>query len=199
MANDLYTASKHLTTDQQNWALFWRDVPGVTTPGHWMSILQQVIRQTSSRLDKASMSFALVGICLTDANISVMESKYVYNLIRPVSYIRAVIGDTGWLPLIATPAHPEYLSAHGVVSSSAAEALTVLYGNIGLFTDHTGADIGLPARSFKSFREIAMDAGNSRFYGGIHYQPTIDMSLIAGKTVGENVIRSIGLYEKKGE
>jgi hypothetical protein len=194
MVNDLYTTSQHLTTDQKNWALFWRDVPGVTTPGHWMSILQQVIKQTNSRLDKASMAFALVGICLTDANISVMESKYTYNLIRPVTYIRAVIGDTGWLPIIATPAHPEYLSAHAVVSSSAAEALTALYGNIGLFTDHTGADLGLPARSFNSFRDIGIDAGNSRFYGGIHYQPSIDISLVAGSTVGKNVLRSIGLY-----
>ncbi|HEY8734577.1 MAG TPA: hypothetical protein VIL90_08440, partial [Puia sp.] len=36
--NDLYQASKVLTTDQKNMALFWRDVPGVSTPGHWMSI-----------------------------------------------------------------------------------------------------------------------------------------------------------------
>lgn len=199
MVNDLYTASKHLTTDQQNWAFFWRDVPGVTTPGHWMSILQQVIKQTNSRLDKATMAFALVGICLTDANISVMETKYTYNLVRPVTYIRKVMGDTGWLSIIATPAHPEYSSAHSVVSSSAAEALTVLYGNIGTFTDHTGADLGLPARSFNSFREIATDAGNSRFYGGIHYQPSINIGLSQGRTVGENVIGSLGLYRGKGK
>jgi hypothetical protein len=194
MANDLYTVSKNLTTDQQNWALFWRDVPGVTTPGHWMSIVQQVIRQTNSHLDKASMAFALVGICLTDANISVMESKYTYNLIRPVTYIRRVIGDTSFLPLIATPAHPEYSSAHAVVSSSAAEGLTALYGNIGTFTDHTGADLGLPARSFKSFRDIAVDAGNSRFYGGIHYLPSINTSLAQGRTVGGNVLSSLGFH-----
>lgn len=199
MANDLYTTSKQLTTDQKNWALFWRDVPGVTTPGHWMSIVQQVIKQTNSRLDKSSMAYALVGICLADANISVMKSKYVFNLIRPVSYIRKVMGDTGWLPTISTPAHPEYLSAHAVVSSSAAEALTVLYGNIGTFTDHTGADLGLPARSFGSFRDIAVDAGNSRFYGGIHYQRSIDVSLVSGRTVGDNVIRNIGLYGGKGK
>ena len=199
MVNDVYVASKHLTTDEKNWALFWRDVPGVTTPGHWMSIVQQVIRQTNSHLDKASMAFALVGICLTDANISVMETKYTYNLIRPVSYIRRVIGDTSWLPIVATPAHPEYSSAHSVVSSSAAEGLTALYGEIGVFTDHTGADLGLPARSFKTFRDIAVDAGNSRFFGGIHYQPSINMGLTQGRTVGENVLRSLGFYPGKSK
>ncbi|HXB91595.1 MAG TPA: vanadium-dependent haloperoxidase [Puia sp.] len=197
MANDLYTASKQLTTDQQNWALFWRDVPGITTPGHWMSITQEVIRQTKSHLDKATMTFALVGICLADANISVMKSKYTYNLIRPVSYIRKVI-DTGWLPFVSTPTHPEYASAHAVVSSSAAEALTAMYGNIGSFTDHTGADLGFPARTFKTFRDIAVDAGNSRFYGGLHFQPSIDISLVEGRTVGENVIKSLGLISGKG-
>ena len=197
MANDLYLASKVLTTDQKNWALFWRDVPGVTTPGHWMSIVQQVLRQTDSRLDKATMAFAAVGICLADANISVMKTKYTYNLIRPVTYIQKVMADAAWLPYIATPAHPEYSSAHSVVSSSAAEALTALYGKIGTFTDHTGADLGFPARTFSTFRDIAVDAGNSRFYGGIHYQPSIDAGLKQGKTVGMNVLRSLGLLSGK--
>jgi len=44
MVNDVYKASKFLTTDQKNWALFWRD-SGVTTPGHWLSITRQVIAQ----------------------------------------------------------------------------------------------------------------------------------------------------------
>ena len=75
MVNDLYLASKVLTTDQKNMALFWRDVPGVSTPGHWMSITQQAIQQTNSRLDKAAMAYALTGICVNDAVISVFHYK----------------------------------------------------------------------------------------------------------------------------
>jgi hypothetical protein len=193
MVNDLYTASKNLTQDQKNWALFWQDVPGPTTPGHWMSITQQVIAQTHSHLDKASMAFALVGICLEDAVVSVFKTKYTYNLVRPVSYIREVFGDPTWLPVIATPAHPEYSAAHAVVSSSGADALTSLYGNIGPFTDHTDDYLGIPARGFTSFTDIAIDAGNSRFYGGIHYQPSIDIGLKQGRTVGDNILRKLGL------
>jgi hypothetical protein len=191
MVNDLYVASKKLTTDQQNWALFWRDVPGVTTPGHWMSIIQQVIRQTHSRLDKAALTFALVGICLNDANISVIKTKYTYNLIRPVSYIRSIFGDAGWLSFIPTPAHPEYSSAHSVVSAAASEALTAIYGNIGPLTDHTWDYLGFPARTFNTFRDIGVDAGNSRFYGGIHYQPSIDAGLKQGRIVGGNIINQL--------
>jgi hypothetical protein len=191
MVNDLYMASKVLTTDQKNMALFWRDVPGVSTPGHWMSITQQAIRQSHSRLDKAAMAYALVGICLNDAVIDVFKYKYVYNQVRPVTYIRKVIGDTAWLSFIATPAHPEYPAAHGVVSASAAEGLTAAFGNIGPLTDHTWDYLGFPARTFNTFREFALDAGNSRFYGGIHYQPSINTGLKEGKMVAENILREL--------
>ena len=192
--NDLYMASKVLTTDQKNQALFWRDVPGVSTPGHWMSITQQAIRQSHSRLDKAAMAYALTGICLNDAVITVFHYKYVYNQVRPVTYIRNVIGDVAWVSFIPTPNHPEYPAAHGVVSSSAAEGLTAAFGNIGPLTDHTWDYLGFPARTFNTFREFALDAGNSRFYGGIHYQPSINTGLKEGKTVGDNIVNILSRF-----
>ncbi len=199
-ANDVYQTSKVLTTDQKNQALFWRDVgPGVTTPGHWMSIIQQVIRQTHSRLDKAALTYALVGISLNDAVLSAWDIKYKYNLIRPVTYIEQVIGDATWLPIISTPAHPEYSSAHAVISSSASEALNAIYGNIGPFTDHTYDYLGFPARTFNTFQDIGIDAGNSRFFGGIHYQPTINSGLKQGRTVGGNIVRILGQFSEGGK
>ena len=187
--NDLYQASKVLTTDQKNQALF--DVPGVSTPGHWMSITQQAIRQSKSRLDKAAYAYALTGICMNDAVITVFHYKYVYNNVRPVTYIRNVILDATWASFIPTPNHPEYPAAHGVVSAAAGEGLTAVFGNIGPLTDHTWDYLGFPARTFNTFREFALDAGNSRFYGGIHYQPSINTGLKEGTTVGDNVVNSL--------
>jgi hypothetical protein len=189
--NDLYQASKVLTTDQMNMALFWRDVPGVSTPGHWMSITQQAIRQSHSRLDKAALAYALTGICLNDAVITVFHYKYVYNQVRPVTYIRGIIGDATWASFIPTPNHPEYPAAHAVVSAAAAEGLTAAFGNIGPLTDHTWDYLGFPARTFNTFRDIGIDAGNSRFYGGIHYQPSINTGLIQGRTVGSNIVKCL--------
>ncbi|HZZ76400.1 MAG TPA: vanadium-dependent haloperoxidase [Puia sp.] len=195
--NDLYQASKVLTTDQKNMALFWRDVPGVSTPGHWMSITQQAIRQSKSRLDKAALGYALVGICMNDAVITVFHYKYVYNQVRPVTYIRKVIGDTTWSSFIPTPNHPEYPAAHSLISASAAEGLTAAFGNIGPLTDHTWDYLGFPARTFNTFREFALDAGNSRFYGGIHYQPSINTGLKVGTTVGDNIVNSLSRFSKE--
>ena len=197
MVSDVYKASKSLTTDQKNMALYWRDAPGLTTPGHWMSITRQVISQTQSPLDKAVMAYALVGISLNDAVISVWTTKYKYILIRPVSYIRKVIKDTAWLPAIPTPAHPEYASAHAVVSASASGALTSVFGNIGSFTDHSYDYLSFPSRTFASFQDIGTEAGNSRFYGGIHYQPTIVSGLAQGKIVSGNILKSLGLSTGK--
>jgi hypothetical protein len=190
-ANDLYQASKVLTTDQKNMAFFWRDVPGVSTPGHWMSITQQAIRQSHSRLDKAAGAYAVTGICLNDAVISVFHYKYVYNNVRPITYIHNVIGDAAWAPQFATPNHPEYPAAHAYVSAAAAEGLTASFGNIGPLTDHTWDYLGFPARTFNTFREFALDAGNSRFYAGIHYQPSINAGLKSGTIVGDNVVSAL--------
>ncbi len=192
----LYQASKVLTTDQKNQALFWRDVPGVSTPGHWMSITQQAIRQSHSRLDKAALAYALTGICINDAVISVFHYKYVYNNVRPVTYIRNVIGDVTWSSFIPTPNHPEYPAAHGVVSAAAAEGLTAAFGNIGPLTDHTWDYLGFPARTFNTFREFALDAGNSRLYGGIHYQPSINTGLQEGTTIGDNIVNILSRFEE---
>jgi len=52
-----------------------------------------------------------------------------------------------------------------------AKALTAIYGDIGSFTDHTYDYMGLAPRTYKSFRAMAIEAGMSRFYGEIHYQP----------------------------
>jgi PAP2 superfamily len=194
--NDLYQASKVLTIDQKNQALFWRDVPGVSSPGHWMSITQQAIRQSNSRLDKAALAYALTGICSNDAVIVVFHYKYIYNQVRPVTYIRNVIGDANWASFIPTPNHPEYPAAHGVLSAAAAEGLTAALGNIGPLTDHTWDYLGFPARTFNTFREFALDAGNSRFYGGIHYQPSINTGLKQGKLVAANILNSLSEFSE---
>jgi hypothetical protein len=194
MVKQVYDASQNLTDDQKAMALFWRDVPGVTTAGHWLSILQQVLKQTHTRLGTAAFAYAITGVCQNDASISCWQTKYKYLLVRPITYIRSVMGYSSWNSFLTTPAHPEYSSAHSVISSAAADAFTQLFGNIGVFTDHTYDYLGFAPRSFNSFRAIAIDAGNSRFYAGIHYQPSIDAGLKQGRIVTANIFRKISTH-----
>ncbi len=192
MALNDYNVSLTLTPAQTNQGLFWRDIPGVTTAGHWLSILQQVVKQTGAPLDKAAFAYALSGASISDATISCWQAKYKYTLVRPITYIRNVIGITNWNSLITTPAHPEYPAAHAFISSATADALTSIFGNIGSFTDHTYDYLGLTPITFNSFHDIALNAANSRVFGGIHYQPSCDTGVIYGSKVVNNILKKLG-------
>jgi hypothetical protein len=191
MVKRVYDASQTLTPDQTAMALWWRDIPGVSSPGHWLSILHQVLQQTNARLERSALAYALTGAVLNDAAIAVFKDKYIYNQVRPITYIRGVMGFPTWNSLLTTPAHPEYPSAHASISSASAVIFTDLFGNIGTFTDHTYDYLGWAPRSFPSFKAIGIDAGNSRVYAGIHYQPSIDSGLVQGNKVGNNMWRLV--------
>jgi len=194
MVKQVYDASQTLTTDQTNMALFWRDIPGYSSPGHWLSILEQVLQNGNTSIAKAALAYAVTGTCLSDACISCWQTKYHYNLVRPITYIRNVMGYTTWNPVLTTPAHPEYSSAHAVLSAATADAFTAIFGKIESFTDHTYDYLGFPARTFTSFKAIGEDAGNSRLYAGIHYQPSIDTGLMQGRKVTRNILRTLEMH-----
>ena len=187
MVKHVYTTSQSLTDDQKAMAMFWRDVPGVSSPGHWLSILQQAIRMNNTSLDKAALAYALSGIAGNDALIACFKVKYQYSLVRPITYIREVMGHTNWASHLGTPAHPEYCSAHSSLSGAIAEVLERLFGRIGTITDHTYDYLGMGPRQYESFTAIGAEASLSRIYGGIHYQPSLDAGLWQGRKVAENI------------
>jgi hypothetical protein len=194
MVKHVYNVSQNLTPADSAQALFWRDLPGVTAAGHWLSILQQVLKQTNSTLDKAAFAYALTGVCLNDASISCWQTKYHYNLLRPVTYIQQVLGHTSWLPLLSTPAHPEYSSAHCVMSGAAAKVLTAIFGDIGSFTDHTYDYLGFAPRTFSSFHDIGEDVAHARVLAGLHYRPSCDTGLIQGRKVTANILQILNVH-----
>ncbi len=188
-ANEVYQTVNGLTAEQLEIALFWSDDPGTTAtpPGHSASILTQTLRSQNSSLATAAVGYARLGLAVCDAFIECWDTKFQYNLLRPISYIRQYI-DQGWgnpLPL-TTPPFPEYTSGHSVQSAAAATVLTATFGSIA-FTDHTHDARGLPPRSFSSFEAAAQEAAISRLYGGIHYRAAIERGLQQGRRIGAAV------------
>lgn len=186
---EVFDITQNITAEQKNIALFWADNPDGKSycSAHWFNILNQVLAIQKPKLDVAAMAYVQLGITMSEANISVFKGKYKYNGLRPITYIRSVMNQTTWNPLLATPAHPEYPSGHATVSGSAAQALTQLFGTNYKFTDNSYNFLGFTPRTYNSFEEAAIEAGNSRVYGGIHYRKSCDMSQIQGKTVANNV------------
>ena len=157
-----------------------------------MSILTQTLRRSGASLAEAAIAYAKLGMAVADAFICCRHTKFQVNLLRPVTYIQALI-DPAWSPLLTTPPFPEFTSGHSVQSGAAASVLTDLFGEVA-FTDHTHDDRGLPSRSFRTFWDAAGEAAISRFYGGIHFRPAIELGLQQGRCVGEqvNALRLLG-------
>ena len=118
--------------------------------------------------------------------ISVFKAKYTYNLIRPISYIRNVLGHASWNTVIGTPAHPEYPSAHATIGGASFTILEGKFGKNCSFTDRTHENLW-GARSYNSLKEYAVEAATSRFLGGIHYAFSAEVGLSQGIHVGELV------------
>jgi hypothetical protein len=186
-ARECYDAAASLTPEEEAIARFWSDDPGITftPPGHSVSILTQVIVEKGISLDLAAKAYAKGGIAVADAFISCWRTKYRYNLLRPVTYVRSTI-DTTWTPMLVTPPFPEYTSGHSVQSAAAAQVLTDLFGDVA-FVDHTQDERGLAPRSFRSFFDAAEEAAISRMYGGIHFRAAIERGLEQGRRVGSAV------------
>ena len=134
--------------------------------------------------------YVQVSAALADGFISAWDTKYRYNLIRPVTYIQKYV-DSTWLPYIETPPFPEWTSAHSTISAAAAAVLTNRFGDDYEFDDWTEAYLGLPVRSFKSFRDAAMEVTWSRFWGGIHYREACLNGTEKGWQLGEFVVAHV--------
>jgi PAP2 superfamily len=187
-AIEVYQTSQNLTQEQTDIALFWADDPGrtVTPPGHSIAVLTQILEQENATLALSAEAYARMGIAVADAFIGCWHAKYTYNLVRPVTYIQRLM-DENWMPLVNTPPFPEYPSGHSVQSGAAAVVLAGMFGEEYAFTDHTHDALGLAARSFDTFTEMANEAALSRLYGGIHYRAAIELGLEQGTCIGERV------------
>ena len=122
-------------------------------------------------------------IAINEALICVFKAKYTYNLIRPISYIRNVIGHTDWNTVVGTPAHPEYPSAHSVVGGASSTVLASFFGKNYSFVDRTHENL-YGSRTYSGPKAYAEEAGLSRVLGGIHYKISAEVGLAQGEKVG---------------
>ncbi len=184
-ATEVAETGKALTDEQKLIARFWSDDAMLTpTPaGHWISIVMQIAERDAMPVEVIAPTLAKLGVAQADAFISCWSTKFKYNLLRPVTYIKRHI-DKAWEPLLTTPPFPEYTSGHSCQSGAASTVLTAVFGNDFAFDDATHKDEGLPVRSFASFEAAAEEAAISRMYGGIHYRFGNEAGLAQGRAVG---------------
>ncbi|HET9767783.1 MAG TPA: phosphatase PAP2 family protein [Thermoanaerobaculia bacterium] len=184
------------SAEQTQIALFWADGSGTATPpGHWNVIAQGLAAQHQLSLLQRARLFALLNIATADAAVVSWDAKYVYGNWRPVTGIQhagedgnpATRPDPTWLPLISTPPFPSYTSGHSTFSGAASRVLANFFG--GDAASFSTTSDGLPGvtRSYTSFSQAAEEAGQSRIYGGIHWQYDNQGGLASGRDLGDLV------------
>lgn len=184
------------TADQSEIALFWNDGGGTETPpGHWHSIARAVAAAESNSLAENARLFALLGITVADAAIVSWDVKYHYGHWRPVTGIReadkdgneVTIADAEWSSFIVTPPFPAYTSGHSTFSGSSARLLAHFYGTDDIAFSATSDGLPGVTRQFTSFSQAAAEAGQSRIYGGIHWQYDNTYGLESGQALADEV------------
>ena len=201
---EVYDAVKNKTVESKWIAEFWSDdlhTYTVDAAGRWVNILNKYAQQQKSNLETVVYANAKMGIVLHDVCVSCWNSKYNYNLIRPVSYIQDNI-DKNWLPILrdptkpvgqqigVTPQHPSYPSGHSCFGQAAAEVLINIYGDKINFTDRTHEKEtyfdGRP-RTFTSFTQMSEENAYSRIPLGVHYRMDCVEGLRLGKIAGQRI------------
>ena len=190
MVKEVYDISQTLIPEQTATALYYRDNPGFGG-GHYLSILRQVLQQEQPQLDFTAIAFAKASIAIIEAGIGCWKAKYTYNLERPITYIRNILGYNTWNALFGTPNFPEYPSGHSTIGGAIAETLTGLFGDNYQLTNHSYDYLGMAPRTYTSFYQMAQEIGDSRVYGGIHYRIACTEGNKQGRKIAQNIINKL--------
>jgi hypothetical protein len=180
------------TEEQTLIAKFWSDFSYTSMPpGHWHLIAATVSRSQKNSLADNARLFALLSVAQADGAIACWETKFKYNLWRPVTAIQRADEDSNplteadenWAQLLPSPPFPSYTSGHSTFSKASSQVLTHFYGTDSITFSATGDATPGVIRTFHSFAECADEVGMSRVYGGFHYM----FDNVAGKECGRKV------------
>ena len=126
----------------------------------------------------AARMFAAADMSVADGVITVWRAKYDYGLWRPITAINLAdtdgnpdtIADPTWVPLITTPAYPEYPSGYNMFAATTTGALDELF-----HTDHLNLSLISSAvpnvvRHYDTGSAVRTDVVNGRIWQGIHFR-----------------------------
>jgi hypothetical protein len=194
------TTSTVRTPEQTTIARFWT----THTAQQWNIALGQVALSHGLDAAGAARLFAMGDLVGADSLIACFDAKYHYLFWRPVYAVPlgntdgnpATTGDPSWTPLVGTPNHPEYPSAHGCYSSSQAEVLRAFLGTRNIDIDmQSTVTPTMPVRHFQTTDQLMTEIQNARVWGGIHYRVSTDVGTRLGKRVAHwDLARAFGQF-----
>jgi hypothetical protein len=181
--------SSYRSAEQTDVARFW----STNSIVQYNTAFEQIVSREGLNAVRAARLFAMGNLVGADALIACFDAKYHYLFWRPQFSIPLgdtdgnpdTMGDPTWTPLLATPNHPEYPSAHGCFTSAEAEVLAAFLGTNHINLDMTSTVPNLlhPSRHYDRVVELVQEIINARVWAGIHYR----QSVVQGVNVGRQV------------
>ena len=182
------------TDTQTQLAPFWEGNASV----HWNQAANQIARANHLSMSNSSRLLAVLNIAMADTAFTIWSAKRHYGANpsdvtwRPLTAITladtdgiaATVSDPGWLPLVATPSHPEYPAGHPALNGAAGTVLSSRFSDDETFTLTT---LGQPSQTYTSIAQARADGDNARVWGGMHYPSTVAVSDAAGEAIAEYV------------
>ncbi len=174
------------TADQTLVAELWRAPLGNHTV--WNRIGQDQAAAHDLGLPETARLFALLNMSLNDGLQTSHESKYHYELWRPITAIQradedgnpATVGEPGWMTEHpTTPPYPAYASNASTIGAACATVLTDVFGSDVSFQVNWAQG----PRSYANFWAAADEEADARIYGGIHFR----FDCVAGQEIGADV------------
>lgn len=189
------------TADQTAAAIFWT----VQTAVPWHAAARAASAAKGLSLSENARLFALLSMASADSQIIAFEEKYKRPHWRPITAIRAATGlsiaalkgDSGWEPLLVTPPHPEYPSAHATFSGAAEAVLRGFFGNDEINVSVTAPGPFGVTRTYHKFSELTEEVDNARVWGGIHFRSADADGSEVGRKIGAITLREFASSPRK--
>ena len=176
------------SSTQTGIAWFWN----ANTINQQNQLYRDVSAQHAMDLVDTARLMAMGNLSGADAGIACFDSKYHYLHWRPYTAIRnagldgnaATVADPAWTPLIATPNHPEYPSAHGCVTSAVMRAVANALGTNTIDVTIMGALPGgttlATSQHFATVDDVQHQIVDARTWAGLHWRN----STVVGESLG---------------
>lgn len=133
--------------------------------------------------------FAHLNMAMADALIVGFEAKYTFNSWRPITAIRnapagipALAAEPAWEPLLVTPPHQEYPSAHCLGAGAAVTVIREVLGGDKVDLDYVYPPLGV-ARHWSSLEQLVKEVEDARVWAGIHFRSAVEHGTAIGQEV----------------
>ena len=161
----------------------------------WHRALRDVAAAHVNNIGDCARLLALANLAITDAVMTVWDSKKHYVLWRPVTAIQegesdgngATAGDPSWQPFLNTPPYPDYTSGANGVTGALTRSLALFFGKDDMTFTVTSdyPQAAQKTRTYARFSDMATDMVNVRIYHGIHFRFADEASREQGTKVAD--------------